>query len=269
MNLRMPAFARYIALSWRYRKGIVNPVLVYQMGKVGSKSITQSVNDLPGFDAFNVHRLCPENIRRVDAGHAFLGRQLTDDTLGLFLRRKLFSNPQDRIRIISVVREPVSRNVSAYFENLKSIEKNDHVHVTLGIEELTKNFLMNYPHETPLHWFEKELESTTGIDIYSYPFDTTTGHVRIVSGPFDVLVIRSELDNDQKSELIAGFLGISEFKISNHNISGSKAYGKTYRQFVESALLPQTYISRMLESQYACHFYTESERKQAAERWLR
>jgi hypothetical protein len=51
-------------------------VLVYQMAKVGSSTITWALREIDGLHVFQVHLLLPENLRRLRAALVKRGRRL-------------------------------------------------------------------------------------------------------------------------------------------------------------------------------------------------
>lgn len=54
-----------LKLAQALRKSDCEPVIVYQMGKVGSRSITDSLKSCDVHPVFHIHRMNPENIKRV------------------------------------------------------------------------------------------------------------------------------------------------------------------------------------------------------------
>src|SRR5262249_47952622 len=63
------------------------------------------------------------------------------------------------------------------------------------------------------------------------------------------------------------FLGIQEFALCNANVSENKEYNDIYKAFVRSIMLPEDYLTRMYDSDFARHFYTDAELKDFRSRW--
>lgn len=73
------------------------PILIYQMGKVASRTIYKSLLYTPGMQVFHVHRI---------------GKDVHPN---LYERVARFGHPA---KIITLVREPISRNISDFFQHL-------------------------------------------------------------------------------------------------------------------------------------------------------
>lgn len=254
-------------LKLRLGTKLSDPVLVYQMGKVASTSIYVSLKESTDLDVFHAHRLNPENIARVREEHLQRGDVPPDDTRGLYLYKRLIKPRRKSIRIITLIREPVGRNISAFFQNLESFERMKGAHSALEVEELVRDFIHKYNHDVPLTWFDEELRAATGIDVYQHPFPHEKGYQRIDEPPFHVLIMRHDLDDGEKSARIAEFLGLDSFHITRVNISADKEYAETYQAFLASIQLPEDYVDRMLSSRYARHFYSPEEREALSQRW--
>jgi hypothetical protein len=237
------------------------------MGKVASTSVYMSLKESTDFDVFHAHRLNPENIARVREEHLQRGDVPPDDTRGLYLYKRLIKPRRKTTWIITLVREPVGRNISAFFQNLESFERMKDAHSALEVEELVRDFVQKYNHDVPLTWFDEELRATTGIDVYQHPFPYEKGYQVIDEPPFHVLIMHHDLDDQQKESCIADFLGLDSFPITRVNVSSSKEYTGTYRAFLASIQLPETYVDRMMSSKYAQHFYALEEREALYRRW--
>lgn len=76
----------------------------------------------------------------------------------------------------------------------------------------------------------------------------------------NLLLIKSEIDDKIKEEIIKNFLSIKNFKLIRKNIKSNKFKGK-YEEFKERIILPQKYLNKYLKSKYVKHFYTKKELK--------
>ena len=78
------------------------------------------------------------------------------------------------VRVITAVRDPVARNISAYFNNLTlSTLKREFNEEEL--QAMMDQFLDKYSHDIPLVWFDKEMRDVLGLDVYHYPFPQKKG----------------------------------------------------------------------------------------------
>ena len=132
--------------------------------------------------------------------------------------KKYFVDSDEPIKIISLVREPIERNFSAFFQNLENFcDPNDKA----ATEGLISRFISDYNHKVPLEWFDVEMKTTTGIDVYSKEFMYEEGYQLYKEGRYELLVLRVDMNDQTKEELVARFMGLDSFKLTMKNI-GSK-----------------------------------------------
>ena len=93
----------------------------------------------------------------------------------------------------------------------------------------------------------------TGIDVYRHELPSA-GHTVIRTGQIELLVLKSELDDDAKEAAIARFLAIECVAVRRVNRTALKPTGAVYRNFLASVRPDADYVNRMLESRYARHF---------------
>ncbi|MCB0177884.1 MAG: hypothetical protein KDI62_06625 [Anaerolineae bacterium] len=258
-----------IMVSWQLLKARLKnslsknpPIIIYQMGKVGSKSVVTSVRKHYR-NVYHVHRMNPLHINRIQTEAADYRHLQLNDHIGLWLYSTVVRK-RKVAKFITLVREPIARNISAFFENMAcSIKRNSRP----DIDQLIDTFLKQYPHSVPLTWFDLEMKQTLEIDIYQYRFPKDLGFFHLKNGDHEVLVMKSELDDSVKAECIADFLGVDDFQLIKENVGQSKSYGSIYQQFLKNILLPEDYITKMYNSKYAQHFYTAQEIQQARFKW--
>lgn len=241
-----------------------NPVIVYQMGKVGSSSIVQSLEAQGVYPVFHTHRLNPVNIEA--ARRAKHGRRPEEETTSLRLYRGIIRKRR-LTRFVSLVREPVARNVSAFFQNLEQFAGVKRGAQNIDLEPLTQQFLDEYDHAVPLKWFDKEMYEMLGVDVYATPFPRDKGYLVLREGPFDVMVLRAEAPDAVKAEALQDFLGLDHLEIQRTNVSKQKWYAKAYDDFKKRLVLPKTYLDAMYNTKYTRHFYSDEEIDRICERW--
>lgn len=254
----------------RVRTGATTAVLVYQMGKVASKSVALSVARYPRFSVFHMHILSPSNYEAAERQQRVL---LGDEDVSYVLdvsrivHRGLIASGQP-IKIITLVREPIGRNISAYFQNLDFWWKTPDAYRKITMPELVDRFLRDFPHHEPLTWFDNEFRPATGVDIYSLPFPQQEGFQEIHAGPLDILVLKHDLADRIKASRLSMLLSIDNFRLLRENTAEGKRYREKYKEFQKSIRLPSTYIDEMLGSKYVRHFFPCEEIEQIRRRWL-
>jgi hypothetical protein len=257
---------RSIFDAWIRASSSRPPVVIYQMGKVGSSSIRESLLDHGVWPVHHVHRLNPDHIDEVRNHREQKGFRERDniDGRGLVLHRQLVE-PEHPAKFISVVRDPVSRNVSAFFQNFVGRDPEEWQNPA-SLKGFVDAFLEEYNHDVPLTWFKREPAATLGIDVYAKPFPSERGHATFQNDPFELLVLRVGLPDSEKADVIQSFLRMKKFHIRRVNTGKSKSYAEKYQAFKREVELPELYLRQMLDSQYARHFYSPEERAQVYER---
>ena len=234
-------------------------VLIYQMGKVASSSIKLTLSSFNELDVIHTHHLSYSNTRALNSRKTDLGWH------------KLSNNPQEikelfnaickekQVKIITLVREPISRNISAFFQTIEHITGVKNIYSQASVNELVHVFLKQYPHEVPLYWFENEFYKSLDVNIYNYSFPKNTGAQIIKKGKFEILVMHHNLVDATKKEYLEKLLNIKNIIIKNKNISTEKPYNDVYKSFINNIKIPKNYLLKMLNSKYVQHFYTKQE----------
>jgi hypothetical protein len=172
----------------------LTPVIVYQMGKVGSMSIFATLQG-SGLPVFHVHRMRAEYLARTLEERRALGWNVppinAHQGMGLTVHSKVIAAGR-RAKIVTLVRDPIARNLSGYFYSLDRIWNIANAHDAISIDDLCRGFLKRFTHDEPLTWFDDEFHPVLGIDVYAHPF-LAQGHTTIHTDQVDVLIMRSEL----------------------------------------------------------------------------
>jgi hypothetical protein len=276
-------------LNWR------DPILIYQMGKVGSSSIRNSLfrcQDPCTQLVLMSHEFFPirnRDLRRIDIEPEYRDdviREIEHDQrvfqqfglrkrMGWRFREKFYTEriykayvkPKHELRVITLVREPIANNVSMFFQLIDhyigtTIEQSGH-----DIESIIQIFLDQYMHTRPLTWFGAEEKTTLGIDVFKYPFPIAQGYNIVSNDNVSMLVLKVELDDQTKSRAIAEFLGLDNFEIVRSNVTSDKSHAKQYAEFKQRIRVPARLLDEMYESKYARFFYSEEERSHCRDRW--
>jgi hypothetical protein len=243
-------------------------VLVYQVGRVGSSTIAASLARL-GLTVHQVHRLNPENIARVREEHRRHGWPAPPgDALGQEVYERIVRR-RTPARIVTLVREPIGRNISYYFQNLHKIWNDGRAHANVPLEALVRAFPVEYSFsDDPLTWFDYEFRSMLDVDVYRRPFDPAQGSLEVSSGVYDVLILRTDLADAAKSAALGRFLGVADVPLVPANVTADKPHGAIYRRFLDAIRMVPQYVEHMLGSRFARHFFDESSLRGLRERYL-
>lgn len=249
-----------------------NPVLIYTMGKVGSSSLSVSL------DSLGVENVKPHSLTFVRKGSYFvvpdqnISMKMSSfaRSLAIHLKTKLFmlskSARGEKVKVITLVRDPIARNISAFFEQMQYVSAIPPESLPLGdIGALFWKFAF---HDAPIVWFDREIQVVTGIDVYSASFDGKKGYSLLSNESAEVLTLRTDRLAELES-VIAEFVGEPEFKLVNSNIGARKPYSSAYSRFVSELEFPEDYVERLLKSPKVRHFFTDQELLELREKWLR
>ena len=179
------------------------------------------------------------------------------DQLGLRLKETLIDS-RSRLAIVTMVRDPIARNFSSYFEHLDAIWGVADAHDHVPMKSLIEGFHSRFPHDEPLTWFDDEMLPVTGIDVYRYPFPPS-GHLIVKMNNLDLLILKNELDGVLKAQALSVLMSAPVRPVMSVNRTSEKEKGAVYQRFARDVPLSRDYLERMLGSRYARHFYTERE----------
>ena len=241
-------------------------VIVYQNGKVGSSTILHSLQNSQ-VNAVHLHRirffddilqtiLCNEN------EYNELARRISFSCERELIKNYICSlNDREDLKIISLVREPISVDVSTIFQWLGTkkldgyIKSKDENFSTILI-----NLILKIKNRL-FQWFEEEFMSVFDINIYDYPFDQNSGYVHIKKDNKEILILQAEKIN-QLENVIGNFAGCENFKIHNFNQSTQKGYRDLYKQFIDEIVLPKEYIDFYYNNnELMNYFYSKKDQK--------
>lgn len=268
------------------------PVVIYTMGKVGSSSIRDTLLQAYPGPVFHLHYFLPwrdqdprefadtplapqiereiEHLRRAHRRRPLLARAkvVFNETLYLGMVYRRVRAGRGPVRMITMVRDPVSANLSMFFQRFEQYAGRDYDPKSFTVDEILEIFQTRYIHSWPFTWFDKELRRRLGIDIFAEPFPHEQGYARFRRGDLDLLVLRTESDDALKERAVAELTGLPDLRLRNTNVSENKVYAAHYKAFKERIRLPGALLDEMLESRYARHFYTPEERAAVRRRWL-
>lgn len=261
-------------------------VLLLQMGKVGSRSILETLQLHDELTVHHLHVLSDDAVRGTERfyrshwdGDAGPPRHLwTSQVVRRHLARELH---RERVRVITLVRDPVARNVSSFFQLLdRSPQTTLDALSRLGDEQRSRRlldlFLHEYgedgipyaAHDAAMTWFDQELRDVIGIDVYSIPFEKHAGHTVVSGMQADALVLRVEDLHRVAPAALEHYLNIGGVQLRSANVGSKKSYGSWYRHFLAHVRLPTNYVEQLYSSRYMRHFYTDVEAERLRRRWV-
>ncbi|MCA9564735.1 MAG: hypothetical protein KC561_14665 [Myxococcales bacterium] len=258
-------------VAWAFNPALRPPVLVYQMGKVGSSTVLATLQGrLPRRRALQVHFLSGE-LPQIAAFMREHGNEVLPDHIFLgeaIRRREIVDCP-----VVSLVRDPISHVVSDLFQNPEFANARvrratgefdvEAVHSYLN-GELRKKSTFEYINT----WFDRELRQVFGIDVFSSAFDTENGFTVYTAGRCRALVVRTEDLSSAGPQALKGFLGLGKpptIRQANERAKGTGA--SEYKQVRKMLKLEREVIERIYQSRFSRHFWSPDQLERMVTRW--
>ena len=253
----------------------VSPVLIYQNGKVGSLTISQSLKKMDIRNA-HIHRFFFEN---EVVGELLLGKEyeefIRDSNFFKINSTEYVKLIKDKIKgkkIITVVRDPVAVDLSTVFQWIGSGESDVFFSKRLkqGISFVQAvSELMIKIQNRMFDWFDEELREASGINIFDYPFDKKKGYSIISENGVEILILKVE-KLEEITNTIGRFVGCDQLELFDANMGENKAYGHIYQAVKNSIILPEEYVTHYYKNNsYMDHFYSAKEQKSFWMKWMK
>jgi len=205
-------------------------ILVYTMGKVGSTTVMRALESV----GFTAGRAYPGNINTI--------------------------NLNEYDGFITMVRDPVARNISQFFET-----RADHIRSALDPIYL---FLSSFKHYEVLTWFDDWLLPILGVDVYKEPFVRTKGWKTYGN----LLVIKTEVLSGGLADALREFTGDYDYVV-DHRAKGIEKFhasvGDKYDGFLKSARFSTDFLNTLYDTKHTKHFYTQRQIEALVKRWAK
>lgn len=253
-----------------------SPILIYQMGKVGSKTVEATLKQL-GLPnrIYHAHFLSWSGIEEVERYYAACGQPRRLDH-SRKIREFLDNNPTLRCKVITLVRDWAGRELSNLFEKMEVLlpdaveetppEKAFHL-AEAYLENSFASF--NVADDNACTWFDKELKDVFGFDIFSVPFDAQRGYQIYSTARADILCIRLEDLSRVYQAAFRDFLGVSVPQLVIDNEGSDKQSREIYQQIKQQFRVPESVLGPIYQSRLMRHFYTEDEIARFKAKWLK
>lgn len=252
------------------------PILIFQVGKVGSYAIYCALRRLKlAQPVLHVHWLSDVGIAREESLYGSVNALGNAKHLiaSHAIRRRMHRNPSEKWTLITLVREPIGRSISTFFERVPVfwpylLDDTGALKVEDARAKLVKQLTSNDPElERTNTWFDTEMKGVFGIDVYEHPFDHRQGSTVIETERARVLLIRME-DINRNTSVLQNFLALNDpLRLEPTNVARDKPLGDGYRTIRRSLNLNKDLCIRYYSSHFARHFYTEYERSTLIEKW--
>lgn len=230
------------------------PLVVYSDQKTSSESLKYSLIDYRITPLFKFHY--------IDEFNTKVQQNLNGLTVRSFSRiwfYKHYIRKRKKIRVITLLRNSIERNISKFFHSFEFYSNNKSIKSYSFLEQYDL-FLKNVLDIDGISYFDKEFERVLDIDVYKHSFNREKGFQIYKIDNIELLILKSELDNQIKENVIKDFLNLKNFKIRNMNMARNKYYAKNYAIFKKNIKFSVRLLYYFLNSRYMIHFYTKNER---------
>lgn len=233
-------------------------ILVYQFGKVGSTALQTSIPN-----AIHTHALYGNFPCHIYSSQQRKGLNWFFGYFGDFIKRVAIRRRKE-IKIIVIVREPISRNISMFFQDLAHwiyhyAESKNFDNRFSGDDYLENVFYESFDHNYINYWFDKELSRFVGFDVLGERLNPDVGYSRIKKGKFDILICQQE-NIGVWHKALKEFNDI-DLELINNNVGDNKWYGDIYKKFKKSFVPSQSYIDKAYSSKYVEKIYSAEQIK--------
>ncbi|WP_274364314.1 putative capsular polysaccharide synthesis family protein [Paenibacillus thermotolerans] len=228
-------------------------VLVYTMGKVGTTTIEATLEAHSVSPVIHIHQL---NFKRENDRKKKSLYDIKSYIISLFLK---MARKNKKIKIITVVRDPIQRNMSSFFQ---IIDKHDRDILNKGnndVNFLIRHFFENYMHDYPLTWFDKELKAVFGYDVYNSNFDKEKGYIISKADNVEILVFKMEKIKEIGIEALNKFMNLKISVLVNRNEANEKQYHDLYKDFKSKIIFEKDFVDKIYNSKFTKHFYSDKE----------
>jgi hypothetical protein len=235
-----------VRLFWSCKIGLMNfekkpPVIILTPGKVGSSSVYNTLKEeLKGKNnIFHIHMFSRKQI--IDSKEYHLKsdkKYLPEHLIIAEILAKKITNYKGILKVITITREPISRKVSGFFQNIE-LRKQDVEHVGLKIDELKAKELL--------------------LDIFNIGV-IKKGYMINHNNNYNHLLLKMENLDEIFPVAIKEFLNLNQtMQLQNVNIGEQKHYSDSYKIIRNEIKLSTDTIDKIVHSKYFQHFYKDQE----------
>ena len=236
-------------------------IIILTIGKVGSSSLYYSLKEQFSKRIFHIHYISSEGINRAWYEHKTSTRKSVPLHLikSRILQKKL-DNINEKIYFITIFREPVSRKISSFFQNLDQIQnlidmKNLKFDSEKIYDVLNDDYFINKVSEED-NWIKNELIENLNFKVYDNNNLKKNGFLIEDKKFSKLLILKMENLNQYFGPALKDFfITNKKFKLKNYNKGESKFYSSEYSHFKEQLELKKSTLLKVYETKYYKTFY--------------
>ncbi len=190
---------------------------------------------------------------------------------GLALRNHIKKHTNIKLKVFTMVRDPVALLVSGIWQNKKAydffLDEKYNKNQDFLIEEINKHINSPTSYDYIFNWFDFELKAVMGVDVFAYPFSENDGWTIINCDRAEVMVITLEALSGMFSKAIPEFLNINKIELINANVRSHSDDSSLYHRIVNSVMLTPEMIDFVYSSKFVQHFYPKNDINRFMHKW--
>jgi len=242
------------------------PILVFTMAKVGSLSVYQSLKMCSTAPVFHIHTLdeteIVNGIQKCYAHGVF-----PDSRSPVSLLNKSVIQKGRPFKVISLFRNPIERNISAFFDAFEIHMGMSASRYQGNIQTLEDAFYTKVNQQYAIHWYDRHFKNGIGVDVFDIPFDTQKKYKILKNDQCEILLMDSRLTDENKETVIADFCNLKTFELKNVNVTAQLKHAGLYKRFKSHIRFRESYLSEQLDSRYFNHFFSGDDKQKLIEIW--
>ena len=245
--------------------------LIYQMGRVGSKSHESVLKKSNLENVIHIHSLNPTRIINLNNKFTKLKPNNYDPLhkLGINLGNSILLEPYKfNIKTVCPIRDVISRNFSSFMYTTHFWQSKKREEIK-NIKDLSLFFENEFYHRDILNWFDSEIFSILQQNVYDHIFDKD--HL-IIENEFGwkTIIYKFDISNDRKSELLSNFFNknIKFDKKINGNKKDTIWQNMNYSELKKEIKLSKYFVDKINSSQYMTHFWSKKEIDKIRSNWI-
>jgi len=270
------------------------PIIVYSMRKVGSTTLTSTLLTA-GYKVYKHHCLSSilnKQLQQSAASSSIKTQHwLTDGAafsrrLNKWRRERANSRSNNRLKIFTFVKDPISIALSDYFmhlyefmpqvlkakriQNIKDLKAYFEFVLHSAIANDSTDPVTAFLGRIclfPTLWFQQELKTTMAVDILNMPFDINKGYSLYHGEDCDIALIRTDKLSQVTLDAIYDLIKYRPGCIVEQNVRSKMANGELYSALVDSIRLPLNIVEEYFLRASIAHFYTKDEIELMLDKW--
>lgn len=254
-----PLVRFYIFLSFKFKNfNKKPPIIILTAGKVGSSSVYYTLKKyFVNNYVFHIHTLDNNRIEKAISVRIKDKRAVSKHLLvSQFLIKKL-SNFEGEVKIITLSREPISRGISSFFQNIDAYshlqKSNLEIDKLRSVPIIKKDVLASI--KWLGDWFDNEIYGRFNINLLKEDLSSLPYKV-FINENIKLLFIKMELLNKEFESSSKEFFSLEKgISLLNHNVGERKYYSDAYKETKQKIKFNKEELDRITNSRYFKSFY--------------